>query len=121
MDRYNSAKKIQTWWRNIKEKEWGEILSNEYDSDHYLEHYLEHDLESYIINSLMNESDTDYKYDEEGRFYDHDKTYDIFGATLTAREYSDYVCANTRDDCRDYEYFTTTENPPGYNSYKEVC
>ena len=121
MDRIEASNKIKKWWSGIKRKrtlEWGERMESLYDdldayngyTDNFA--YLDNaDIQEYIEESLVNKLGTQYKYDNEGRFYDHNQEYEIFGSKLSATEYSDYVCANTPSDEDDSHLFLTTDDP----------
>ena len=106
----NAANKITQWWKNILEfreqenQDWGKDL----EQNHLCSYYYDED-EYYNILYNPQEDENCY-YDDDGCFYDHSKTHEIFGSTLNAREYTDYILANTREDGPDdREYFTTTE------------
>ncbi len=108
-----AANIIASWWKKIydyKTQLWGESMIDNYCFEDNYDGMGNTDELDYVIlkeERLMSQkySDqhgTDYRFDDEDRFYDHNQQYDIFGSTMTASEYSDYVCANTPYEDEDF-------------------
>ena len=109
-NKIKAANTIANWWRNIynfKTQIWGESMLENYcynddDSrDSYDDNFLSIE-EKLMEKNFSDNYDTDYRFDDEDRFYDFNQKYEIFGSVLSATEYSDYVCANTPYDDSDF-------------------
>ena len=114
-NKIKAANTIANWWRNIynfKTQIWGESMLENYcynddgfidnDSrDSYDDNFLS--IEEKLMEKKFSDNyDTDYRFDDEDRFYDFNQKYEVFGSILSATEYSDYVCANTPYDDSDF-------------------
>ena len=108
-----AANIIANWWKKIydyKTQIWGESMIDNYCYADNFDGMGNTDALDYILNKeerLMSkkyscDNQTDYRFDDEDRFYDHNQQYEIFGSIMTGSEYSDYVCANTPWDNEDF-------------------
>ena len=108
-NKIKAANTIAKWWRNIynyKTQIWGESMLenccyNDDSRDSYDDNFLS--IEEKLMEKKFSDNyDTDYRFDDEDRFYDFNQKYEVFGSVLSATEYSDYVCANTPYDDSDF-------------------
>ena len=112
-NKIKAANIIASWWKKIydyKTHIWGESMIDNYCYEDNFDGMGNTDALDYVLNKeerLMskkysNDNQTDYRFDDEDRFYDFNQKYEVFGSILSATEYSDYVCANTPYDDSDF-------------------